>query len=295
MTGARRWAIGLIGAMAYVGFHAVMGGLKPEDVALAAAGLALCVAPARWRAVALFLAPLLIMALVYDAQRYWADALRSRVHVIEPYNLELAWFGISTAHGVVIPAAWWQSHTHAVFDAIGGTAYLLFIPMFVGLAAWWRFGRGRMMAQDMMWAMMWLNLAGYATYLLYAAAPPWYVAHYGLGPVNLAAAPEAAGAARFDALFHVHWFAHFYAHNTNVFGAVPSLHVGQSFLATLYALRFRSLRVLAIGFWAVVTFSSVYLNHHYLIDGIVGMVFAIAAFAAMSGWRRYRGTGEMMQ
>lgn len=290
MSTAKRWSVGVAAAIAYVGFHVVMGGLTRDDVALAVAGLALVVAPARLRTLALFLAPLLIMGIVYDAQRYWSEALRSRVHVAEPYQLELAWFGMHTIKGIVIPAEWWQSHTTAILDALGGIAYLLFIPMFVGLAAWWRFRDRRTEAQDMMWAMMWLNLAGYATYLLYAAAPPWYVAHYGLGPVNLAAPPEAAGAARFDALFHVDWFAHFYAHNTNVFGAIPSLHVGQSFLAALYALRFRSLRVLAIGFWAVVTFSSVYLNHHYVIDGIVGILFALAAFAAMSAWRRWRAS-----
>ena len=33
--------------------------------------------------------------------------------------------------------------------------------------------------------MLLLNLLAYATYLIYPAAPPWYVAHYGLGPACL--------------------------------------------------------------------------------------------------------------
>lgn len=279
----------MAGVAAFLGFHALMRGLRPHHFTLSAAGLAIWVSRGRWRTIGLFVAPLLIMGAAYDAQRYWAEAWRSRVHVVEPYRLELAWFGINTPAGRVVPAAWWQSHTHAVLDAIGGVAYLLFIPMYVGLAAWWRFGRARREAQDMMWAMMWLNLSAYATYLLYAAAPPWYVAHYGLGPVNLAAPPETAGAARFDALFHVQWFAHWYANNTNVFGAIPSLHVAQSFLATLYAWRFRSLRLAATTFFVAVSFSSVYLNHHYIVDGLVGLVFALAVFAAMGAWRRWRG------
>ena len=163
-----------------------------------------------------------------------------------------------------------------------------FIPMFVGLAAWWRFREARRDAQDAMWAMMWLNLAGYATYLIYAAAPPWYVDRYGLGPANLGALPEAAGAARFDVLFGVTWFAEFYGRNANVFGAIPSLHVGQSCLAVIFAWKLGSMRGVATGFWAVVTFASVYLNHHYLVDGFVGVVFASAAAAAMMAWRRWR-------
>jgi membrane-associated phospholipid phosphatase len=135
--------------------------------------------------------------------------------------------------------------------------------------------------------MLWLNLAGYATYLLYPAAPPWYVDHYGLGPAVLSAAPEAAGAARFDAALGVDVFAAYYGRNANVFGAIPSLHVGQTFLAVLYAWRWRSLRVAVTTLWAIVAFASIYLNHHYVVDGLVGMVFAAAVFAAME-WRATR-------
>jgi membrane-associated phospholipid phosphatase len=134
-----------------------------------------------------------------------------------------------------------------------------------------------------MWAMLWLNLAGYATYLIYPAAPPWYVDHYGLGPAILSAAPEAAGTLRFDALLGVHWFAVYYARNANVFGAMPSLHVGQTFLAVLFAWQFRSLRIVATGFWLLVFFASVYMNHHYIVDGLAGMVFAAGVWAAFRG------------
>jgi membrane-associated phospholipid phosphatase len=260
--------------------------VRADQVGLALAGWAIVVSRGRLRTVGTFIAPILIMAAVYDAQRYWAEAWRSRVHVVEPYQLELAWFGIRGGSGVITPAAWCQTHTHALLDAVAGMAYLLFIPMFVGLAAWWRFRERRPAAQDMMWAVLWLNLAGYAAQLLYAAAPPWYVAHYGLGPADLAAPPESGGAARFDALFHVSWFASWYAKNTNVFGAMPSLHVGQSFLATLYAWQFGSRRTVATVFWAVVAFSSVYLNHHYVVDGLAGMAFAVAAWGSMFLWRR---------
>ncbi len=118
--------------------------------------------------------------------------------------------------------------------------------------------------------------------------------HYGLGPAILSAAPEAAGAARFDALLGVRWFAGYYGRNANVFGAIPSLHVGQTFLAVLYAWQFRSLRGFTTGFWLLVFFASVYLNHHYVIDGLVGMVFALGVWVGVRWWARRR-TAEALR
>jgi inositol phosphorylceramide synthase catalytic subunit len=285
MSARTRWIAGLAAVAVFLGAHASLGGLRRDHLGLALAGLAAWIARGRLRPIALFLAPFLIMAAIYDGQRYWAEAVRGPVHVTEPRALELAWFGIATPEGHVTPAAWWQRHTHAWLDLVCGAAYLLFLPAFVAMAAWWRFRERRTEAQEVMWAMLWLNLAAYAIYLIYPAAPPWYVDHYGLGPAVLAAPPESGGAARFDALLGVSWFAQFYGRSANVFGAIPSLHVGQTFLAALYAWRFRSLRIFATSFWAVVAFASVYLNHHYLVDGLAGMALAGAAMAAASAWR----------
>ena len=167
-----------------------------------------------------------------------------------------------------------------------GAAYLLFIPVFLAVAVWWRFRAKLPGADRVMWALLGLNLTGYAVYLLYPAAPPWYVDRHGLGPAVLTALPEAAGAARFDALLGVNWFAGYYGRNANVFGAIPSLHVGQTFLAVLYAWQFRSLRGFTTGFWLLVCFASVYLNHHYVIDGLAGMALALGVWAAIEGWAR---------
>jgi hypothetical protein len=280
MSPRARGLTGLAAAAIYLGAHAWLGGLRSDHAWLALAGLALWVASGRMRPYALFIAPFLIMTAVYDAQRYWAAAWRGPVHVAGPHAWELAWFGIATAAGKITPAAWWQLHPHAWLDLVCGAAYLLFLPVFIALAAWWRFGERRPEAQDVMWAMLWLNLAAYAIYLIFPAAPPWYVDHYGLGPAVLTAPPESGGAARFDTLLGVAWFAWFYGHSTNVFGAIPSLHVGQMFLAAIYAWRFRSLRFAATSYFALVAFASVYLNHHYLVDGLVGMALAVLAMAA---------------
>jgi hypothetical protein len=279
---------GLPAALAILlpGLHWALGGLRGDHLALAAAALAIYYAGPRLRAVGKFLLPLLIMLVVYDAQRYWVAGVRGPIRVAEPQAWELAWFGLSDAGRLVTPAAWWQTRTHAALDLICGAVYLAFVPGFLLAAAWWRFGEKRTAAQDVMWAMLGLNLLGYAIYLLYPAAPPWYADRYGLGPAVLTAAPEAAGALRFDSLLGVTWFADYYGRNANVFGAIPSLHVGQTFLAVLFAWHFRSLRGTTTGFWLLMTFASVYLNHHYIVDGIAGMGCAAAAYAVTVAWGR---------
>lgn len=280
-----RW-VPVVCALMFIGLNAVLGGLRGDHGVIAAVAMAVYYAGPKARKAGRFLLPLLIMLIVYDSQRYWAGAWRAPVRVAEPHALELAWFGVHAGDMVVTPAAWWQTHTHAVLDLVCGLAYLAFVPVFLLIAAWWRFGKNIPAAEGVMWAMLWLNLAAYATWMVYPAAPPWYVDHYGLGKAVLTAAPEAGGAARFDALLGVTWFADYYGRNTNVFGSIPSLHVGQTFLAVLFAWRFRSLRVLATVFWLLVLFSSVYLNHHYLVDGLAGMVFATAAWVAVGGMRK---------
>lgn len=268
--------------------HAALGGWRADPVMIGLALLLVYYAGPRVRPWFRFLLPLAIFGMVYDAQRYWAEELRAEVRVAEPHEWEVNWFGIGEEGELITPAAWWQTRTHPALDLVCGAVYLVFLPAYLVTAAWWRFKERRREADWTMWALMGLNLMGYATYLIYPAAPPWYVDRYGMGPAVLTAAPDAAGAARFDALLGVEWFAGFYGHNANVFGAIPSLHVAQTFLTMLFAWQFRSLRFTATAYWLLMTFASVYLNHHYLVDGIVGMVFALVAWLAVWRWVRNR-------
>ena len=124
-----------------------------------------------------------------------------------------------------------------------------------------------------------VNAMGVITYLVYPAAPPWYVLQYGPGPADLTAPPSPAGTARFDALLGINYFASFYSRNTNVFGAMPSLHAAYPFMVVFYVWnKGWTWRVLAAAFSALVSFSAIYLTHHYILDVLAGMVFAIAAY-----------------
>ncbi len=271
----------------YPAVLAAAGALQAEHLVFAGTGAAAMWARGKVRTAARFFVPFVLILAVYDAQRHVIDDWRGRIRVAEPLAWELVWFGIGTADGrLETPAAWWQRHTHPVLDVICGAAYLGFVPAYLAAAAWWRFGRREPRAREAMWTLLALYLAGYALQFAYPAAPPWYTDRYGLGPAVLAAPPEAAGAARFDAALGVKVFAGYYGKSTNVFGAIPSLHVGTTFLGLLFAWRYRSLRAVFAGLWAVTAFASVYLNHHYVIDGLAGMALAAAGFGAAAALGR---------
>ncbi|MGW0711229.1 phosphatase PAP2 family protein [Streptomyces sp. NPDC002643] len=279
--------------VAYIGYLIVSNGPPVFRLLLGTVAAVVVVTCHRWRAFALFASPLLVQFLVYDRQRVLSPAVTgTRIDVTGPRDWELAWFGVPTARGRVTPAEWMQDHTTAVLDIVCGLVYLGFMAGFIVLAAWWRFGERRVEAQVITWALLALHLIGYTIHLLHPTAPPWYVDKYGTGPAMATAPPEAAGGLRFDRLLGLSWFSSQYRDSSSVFGALPSLHVGQTFLAALFAWRYRSLRVVTTAFFCLVLLASVYLDHHYLVDGIVGMALAGLVFAVAVHVQRRTGASR---
>lgn len=222
--------------------------------------------------------PLLLTAIVYDSQRLYSDLLRGPIHVAEPYFFDRNFFGILSDGIVLTPNEWWQRHTHSILDFFCGIAYLTFIPEFFLVVAYFLFRGGHeesRLAKQMAKGFFWLNVFGYSTYYWYAAAPPWYVAGHGLGAAQLSTAPSLAGCIRFDQIVGLPIFKTWYGHSADVFGAIPSLHVAYPLLAVFYAFRIGRLRAWSIVFYAWVSFSAVYLNHHYILDILWGSAYAL--------------------
>jgi membrane-associated phospholipid phosphatase len=238
-------------------------------------------------AIARFLLPLLATAIVYDSQRFYEDYIRGPVHVTEPYNFDKFFFGIHTSAGVLTPNEWCQLHTLPALDVITGFMYLAFIGIYVLFSAYFRFylsrkGTKKVSASEilarapgLMWGFFFLNVIGYTTYYWYAAAPPWYVAQYGLGPANMNARPSQAGCVRFDQILGTHFFSEMYGRSADVFGAIPSLHVAYPFMAIIFAFKLGAGRTFAICFYLLMCFSAVYLNHHYILDILWGSSYAL--------------------
>ncbi len=242
-----------------------------------------------WRGQAFlrFALPFLLTGIIYDSQRFYSDWIRGPIHVSEPHWFDQTFFGISTPQGILTPNEWLQLRIHPALDLITGFAYLIFFSLFIATTAYFYFilarkGTPRLSpvetrrtALGMGWAFFWVNMLGYSTYYWYAAAPPWYVAKYGLGPARMDVAADSAGCARFDLLLGTHFFSEMYGRAADVFGAIPSLHVAYPLLAFFYACIFKKLRVFSLLFYLLMCFSAVYLNHHYILDILWGSAYAV--------------------
>ncbi len=271
--------------LVYIAAIAVLGGLRGDHVLLGLLGM-LDLYNERSRLFLRTFFPFILTGVIFDSMRYyyWAG-IGDRIHVAGPYLFERAWFGIGgrTLNEIFLEHHW------AVLDLATGFAYLVFVAEYLGLAVLLllrgRAGAARTLAR----CFLVVNVLGFATYFVYAAAPPWYVTAYGLGPVHLPIQPAPAATVRFDALLGTHLFAEMYGRGIDVFGAYPSLHVSYPLLATIFAFRFPELRwarVPAALFFLLMCLSAVYLQHHYVTDVVLGIAYALVTLAAVTAFER---------
>ncbi len=226
--------------------------------------------------------PFFLYAAVYDSMRWYEDYLRSPIiHLREPYDFDLRFFGIHTASGTLTPNEWWQQHTSRVLDLVCGLSYTA--PFFIGesiLLSLYLVWKGQVKrAERFVWVFFVSNVIGFSFYYLYPAAPPWYIAAHGFA-ADLSVRASAAGAIRFDQLVGLPIMESFYGKSADVFGAIPSLHVVYPFLSLLYGIHLPRFRRFALAYFALVCFSAVYLNHHYLLD--IGLGLLLAAITAVA-------------
>lgn len=280
-----------------------LGGFKTDHRNIVIALLVLGYAGPHARKLLRFLTPLISTGVVYDTQRYYADAIRGRIRVEEPYLFDKTFFGIHVGDKILTPNEFWQLNTNAFLDVITGFAYMVFIGVYTLIAGYFVFWLARkgtkklsaarisVYAPYVMWAFFWLNVIGYTTYYWYPAAPPWYVSLYGLGPAQLDVPANPAGCARFDQIMGTHFFTGFYGRAADVFGAIPSLHVAYPLLTVLFAFQFGAVRTFSVFFYLLMCFSAVYLNHHYVLDILWGSTYAVIIFLVFRAWLRKRDPG----
>jgi membrane-associated phospholipid phosphatase len=255
-------------------------GLRPEHWALAALFVVLAWAGPRARRFSALGEPFVATGIAYDYLRLFIH-LRGEVHVGDLHAAERLLFGVSTAGGRVALSDVIAGAVHPALDVVCGVAYILYLVQVFGVGAWLSRRHERRVSR-LAWSFALASVIGWVVWIVWPAAPPWYVDIHGTGPAVLDAAPSAAGAARFDALFGIDLFGSFYARSSNVFGAMPSLHVGYALLPVLATWSMRSWpRRLTLAWLALMAFAAVYLRHHYILDVVAGLAVAFVADAVV--------------
>jgi membrane-associated phospholipid phosphatase len=224
--------------------------------------------------------PLIGIMFVYDLLRGAADGLGFATRETPQIRAEQALFG-TPVPTVRLQEHFWHGAGHLHWwDYAAWFLHLThFFVTFVALAVIWVFAHERFSRYATMVCV--LALTGFATYVLYPAAPPWMAAQHGnLGESNRIVAqvwhdlPLSSGGAVFE---HGKSYA-------NDVAAMPSLHAGFALLFTLccWPLVPRYLRPLLAAYPVAMSLALVYLGEHYVVDCIAGWVYAGATFVAVN-------------
>jgi inositol phosphorylceramide synthase catalytic subunit len=252
-----------------------------EHVALLALVPLLAFGNAATKRLFLGLLPIGLLALVYDAMRWVKDVgvTAERIHVCDLRAIDMRLVS-ATVHGERGSVHdWLQAHSSTGLDLLFAVPYGTFIFVAVGFAVFLYvkdYDRMRLFG----WAFLLTNLAGFVTYHLYPAAAPWYFHAHGCA-VDLAAhASEGPNLARVDALLGVGYFHAFYGRSSDVFGAVPSLHVSYPMLILAFGWPVFGWpgRAFAISFLVSMCGAAVYLDHHWVVDVLLGLGYALAVY-----------------
>ncbi|MDW5593604.1 phosphatase PAP2 family protein [Conexibacter stalactiti] len=229
-----------------------------------------------FRGVVLDWLPFFGILALYDLLRGVADGL-----IFEPFFLPQI-DADEFLFGGQVPTVWLQERLYEPgalpwWGVIAWAVYMSHFfatPLLAGIL--WKVDRMRFRRYAVTVAA--LSLLGFATYALFPAAPPWMAAQDGLIPPVSRVIPELWGQLGIPARFGVVGTGYEYANDV---AAVPSLHAAFSLLITLelwQSARRWPLRVLLGAYPLVMAFALVYSGEHYVVDILLGWIYAVVAF-----------------
>src|SRR5258708_5270193 len=274
---------GILAPLPFVG-HAVWaaatGRFHWENVAVLGLVLALFSTGPRTKKLLLGAYPVGLVGVLYSAMKVVQNlGVNSRsVHLCDLRAYEIALFGVRMNGERVTLHDWFQAHTSLLLDVVCSVPYATFMFVCFACAVRLYFADYPRMVR-FAWCFFALNVAGFVTYHVYPAAPPWYFHTHGCRVDLLAHASEGPNLARVDALLGVSYFAGMYGRASDVFGAMPSLHVAYALIVVLegWSVFGNAARAASILFFVLMCFSAVYLDHHWVLDAGAGVLYCSPA------------------
>ncbi len=180
-----------------------------------------------------------------------------------------------------LPTTWLQEHLYhgrtgplEIFSVAMYVSHFI-APLLLAFAIWafWK-NRG---FSDLLFGLLAVSILANITFLLAPTAPPWLAAEHGLIPEVQPIIKNAL----FDLDLNALALRKGDASSYNVVAAVPSLHVAWPVICLLVIRKHRLPRGLFAAQAALtigVVFAIVYTGEHYLVDAIIGALYALAAW-----------------
>jgi membrane-associated phospholipid phosphatase len=232
----------------------------------------------RWHRVLVDWLPFGAVLFTYDLARGYADSFFAP-HVLPQLRADELLFG-------VVPTVWLQERLWGGpggIDWIDYAAWLVYLTHFFGTllvaAALWLFVPRLFRRYASMVVVV--AIAGFVTYALYPAVPPWMASESGhLPPTDRIVRYVSTDAP--ISFFGSVW--EHGAHYANDVAAVPSLHAAYSLLITLVLWRLAPVwaRVLLAVYPFAMAFALVYTAEHYVSDVLLGWLYALLAFVGVN-------------
>jgi hypothetical protein len=222
--------------------------------------------------------PLLVILAAYDLVRANAASLIPRAH-LEPMIRFDELIGRGTAPTVRLQDALLDVEDPHWYDYVCLLVYAshFFAAIVVGAIVYFR-ARTRFVRYA--YTFLVCSLAGFTTYVIYPAIPPWLASKRGALPPTVRAPDVLWSHIGIDFLAKVFSGNPKYS---NPVGALPSEHAAYPllFLLVFWAAASPRWRVVLVGYVAAMAFVLVYFAEHYVFDELVGWVYAGVAFVVV--------------
>lgn len=275
----RFWPLVLLSPLTLMGFI-LSGSARSEHYIIILVIFALSLGNTLTRDLLIAAAPGVAIALGYETLGFLRPLYTTpdRVWACEFHTFDAALFGFGSGHA---PADFFAQHHSTGLDLALAFPYTLFWgAVIVWAIVLFVVSRGRL--RRYMWTLALVHLLAFVLWIALPTAPPWYVRAFGCG-IDIDAAPQAGALARLDALFGITYYDAFYSRAPTVFGAFPSLHVSFPAAAMISGWRWfgRTGKVVSLILTLWMLLASVYLDHHWLVDGLVTIVLTLLVHALL--------------
>lgn len=215
--------------------------------------------------------PFLFILIAYDFLRSLIPYLNQHVHFTQLINADIAIFG--TLPTTFLQNLFYHPGYLSILDYLSTIIYFLHfaLPLSFGFILWIT---NRANFRQYTLGILLLSYAGWVTFVIYPSAPPWMAAQQGLIHVTKIL-DQTLG--KFPAKYELPTIYHNF--NPNPVAAMPSMHAAYPLIIFLFALSFFKWKALYfLPYVLAVWFAMVYLGEHYVIDEIVGALYAVIFF-----------------
>jgi hypothetical protein len=233
------------------------------------------------------LGPFIVLLLFYDSFRGLVPSLDH--HVAYRFMPQADKFLFGSLPTVTLQRWLWHGHV-SWYDYIFTGAYSLhfLLPVLLAVLVW---KTRETHYVEVVATYVLVAMAGFLTFLVYPAAPPWLAAHYGYIP------PITRINFNVWNSMGLHQVVTSYSNlSPNAVAAIPSLHSAYATLLVIFVgkLYGRKWAALAAIYPLLIWFGTVYTGEHYAIDEIIGVFYALAGYFAVQ-WAVKQGNRRRIE